>query len=219
MKQSFLIVILTMLCGIILLLSGCGLITEENGKEILDQILDQNEDIVDKPVEVIPTPQPTTSPAPTVIPTPSLEVLPTPDVNEDNFANMLYLPDNCSNPPKHLTANDGFKCMASSTRGGSIVCLLPYQFTWSPHKDWTDHHGVTMKCNKNDEHFDSVSLVLKSDKEIPLIWDKCQNWVGTADGKIGRQHWRAQEKWEKVKSKAQKIIMRKQSARTCMLIN
>lgn len=129
----------------------------------------------------------------------------------------LFLPDNCKNPPKHISAGDGFKCMASNTRGGTIVCLLPYQFTWKPWKDWTDHHGVTMKCNANDEHFDKVELKIKGMGKIELDWDKCQNWVATAEGKIGRQHFRHKSiKWDDVKNKAQRLIMSKNGKKTCL---
>lgn len=166
---------------------------------LIDDVID-DQIKPEPPIIVDPTPEPSPSPEPT----------PEPPVFD------LFIPDNCSNPPEHISTFDGFKCMASSTRGGSIVCLLPYQFTWKPHKDWTDHHGVTMKCNATDEHFDKVVLKLKK-KNIELSWDKCQNWVGTNEGKIGRQHFRHPSvKWDDIKNKVKTIKMIKGNKKTCL---
>lgn len=129
----------------------------------------------------------------------------------------FFIPDNCSKPPKNISQFDGFKCIASTTRGGSVVCLLPYQFTWAPYKTFTDHHGVTMNCNINDDHFDKVELVRKNGKVISLVWDKCQNWVGTAQGKIGRQHFRNESiKWSNIQGKLDRIEMTKNGQKTCL---
>ena len=127
-----------------------------------------------------------------------------------------YIPDNCSNPPKNISQFDGWKCISSSTRGGRVVCLLPYQFTWKPWQDFTDHHGVTMKCNAEDAHFNKVKLVLKDGTKINMAWDKCQNWVGTAEGKVGRQHFRAPELWKNIKNKVKTIEMTYNGSKTCL---
>lgn len=128
-----------------------------------------------------------------------------------------FVPDNCSNPPKRISQADGFKCIASATRGGSVVCLLPYQFTWSPYKDFTDHHGVTMDCNSTDTRFDSVKLFLNNGKVHDMTWADCQNWVGTARGKIGRQHWRIESvQWSKIKDKVRLLEMTVNGQKTCL---
>ncbi len=129
----------------------------------------------------------------------------------------FYIPDNCSNPPEHISYNDGFKCIASSTRGGSIVCVLPYQFTWEPYHNVTDHHNMTYACNKNDAHFDSVNLVLKSGDRIPLDFAYCANYVATVDGPIGRQHFRNENyQWSSVSHKVASIEMVRGDQKTCL---
>ncbi len=128
-----------------------------------------------------------------------------------------YIPDNCSNPPEYITPNDGFKCIASATRNGSIVCILPYQFTWEPRRNITDHHGYTFGCNKNDEHFDKVELVLKTGERIPLAFAYCANYVATADGPIGRQHFRNENyQWNSVANRVVTLEMVKGNKKTCL---
>lgn len=176
---------------LLVLFSGCSFI---------DDIINPKPPII---VEPTPTPQPSPEPTPT----------PTPPVVNPPL--QVYIPDNCSNPPKHLSANDGFKCMASSTQGGSIVCLLPHQFTWKPYNQFTDHHGVTMKCSNN--RFDTVDLIRKNGTRITLQWDKCQNYVSTSEGKIGRQHWRNKSiKWDNEKNRVATIEMKKGNKKTCL---
>ncbi len=129
----------------------------------------------------------------------------------------IIIPDNCSNPPKNLSSNDGFKCIASATRGGSVVCLLPYQFTWKPHSSVTDHHNNTFACNKNDTHFDDVQLVLKSGERINLSYSGCHNYVATVDGPIGRQHFRNENyTWQSIRNKVVRIEMSKGSQTSCL---
>lgn len=159
---------------------------------------------VGEQVEEVDGDKPEPSPKPTATPKPVQDL-------------VLFVPDNCDNPPKNITFNDGWKCQASATQGGKIVCLLPYQFTWKPWKDFTDHHGVTMKCNKTDEHFDAVDLVLKSGKRISLDFAYCANYVGTTEGKIGRQHFRSSSTlWNDVKGKVDYIEMIKGNLKTCL---
>lgn len=174
------------------MLSGCGEIgnlIEEVGTEI--------EDVDGKDELVTPTP------------TPTIEV----EREEQEF----FIPDNCDNPPKNISKFDGWKCQSSATQGGKIVCLLPYQFTWKPWKDFTDHHGVTMKCNKNDEHFDAVDLVLKSGKRISLDFAYCANYAATSQGKIGRQHFRSKTTlWADIQKKVSYIEMTKGNKTSCL---
>jgi len=103
---------------------------------------------------------------------------------------VFFIPDNCANPPTGISSNDGFQCIASRTRGDSIVCLLPFQFTWPPLTSFTDDAGFTFGCNANDDFFDQVTLFLTTGEAIPLAEAGCFNFVSTANGPIGRQHWR-----------------------------
>ena len=129
----------------------------------------------------------------------------------------LFIPNNCSNPPQNISANDGFKCIASSTRGGSVVCLLSYQFTWKPHVSKTDQHGNTFACNATDDHFTKAELVLNSGERIDLTYAGCHNYVGTAEGQIGRQHFRNESiHWSSIENSVQRIEMTKNGSRTCL---
>lgn len=129
----------------------------------------------------------------------------------------VFIPDNCSNPPEHISWNDGFKCIASETRGGSVVCLLPYQFTWTPHKSVTDHHNYTFACNANDDHFSKVELVLNGGQRIGLSYAGCHNYVATSGGAIGRQHFRNESiKWSNIQNSVRTIEMTRGGSKTCL---
>lgn len=129
----------------------------------------------------------------------------------------IFIPDNCSNPPEHITSNDGFKCIGSDTRGGSVVCLLPYQFTWAPHKSVTDHHNYTFACNANDDHFSKVELVLNSGQRIGLSYSGCHNYVATPGGAVGRQHFRNESiKWSNIQNSVRTIEMTRGGSKTCL---
>lgn len=139
------------------------------------------------------------------------------DSNPGGGGTDYYVPNNCSNSPKNISQHDGFKCMGSSTRGGSIVCLLPYQFTWSPHKMKTDHHNYTFACNRDDESFDTVNLILNNGSTISLNYAGCHNYVATQDGPIGRQHFRNESvKWSSVDNSVVRIEMIKNGSKTCL---
>lgn len=159
--------------------------------------------------------EPTPSPEPTIEPSlPPIEPTPVPSTEPDDD---FFIPLNCSNPPEHLSSNDGFKCMASATQNGSVVCLLPYQFTWKPWKMVTDHHNYTFACNKNDEHFDKVFLLLKNNRRIDLQYSGCHNYVATSQGWIGRQHFRNKNiQWDDIKNQVERIVMIKNQERTCL---
>jgi hypothetical protein len=132
-------------------------------------------------------------------------------------SSSLFIPDNCANPPEHISWNDGFKCIASETRGGSVVCLLPYQFTWGPYRSTTDHHGYTFVCNANDDHFSKVELVLNSGQRIGLSYAGCHNYVATSQGPIGRQHFRNESvKWSNIAGAVQTIEMTRGGRKTCL---
>lgn len=199
-ERLLIIGFVVMFWAIVVNLTSCG----EVG-DFVEQIGEQVEETDGvKPVETI-TPVSTPSPQPTVKPT------------NTPVVNSFFVPNNCDNPPKNISQFDGWKCQASATQGGKIVCLLPYQFTWKPYKDFTDHHGVTMKCNKSDDHFDAVDLILLSGKRISLDFAYCANYVGTAEGKIGRQHFRSGSTlWNDVKDKVSTIEMIKGNLKTCL---
>ncbi len=144
------------------------------------------------------------------------------DENSNNGNNNdengdFFVPNNCSNPPEHISSSDGFKCIASTTRNNSVVCLLPYQFTWTPHVSITDHHGYVFACNSNDESFSKVELVLRSGERINLNYAGCHNFVGTAEGSIGRQHFRNESvQWSDIANSVATIEMTKGSKKTCL---
>lgn len=135
----------------------------------------------------------------------------------DDTPSDFYIPNNCSNPPSNISAHDGFKCMGSSTRGGSVVCLLPYQFTWAPHKMVTDHHNYSFACNRNDESFTNVRIYLNDNSSISLSYAGCHNYVSTQDGWIGRQHFRNEGvNWDSIKNRATRIEMENGGKKTCL---
>lgn len=179
---------------------GCGEVEEfidSIGEEVTDPVNDSIDDAID---DVEGTPP---------------EVTPEPETvgEQTNF----YTEDNCGNPPKEMNVNNNAKCQGSATRGGTIVCIIPYRFTWPPYKNFIDHHGVTMKCNLNDDHFTKVQLVLKNGTRITLDWDKCQNYVATNNGFIGRQHFRNEQfLWDNVKKKVELIEMKVNGQKTCL---
>ena len=129
----------------------------------------------------------------------------------------FFIPDNCDNPPTQLSANDGFQCIASRTRNDSIVCLLPFQFTWNPLVPFTDDAGFTFGCNANDDFFDEVRIRLTNGQEIRLEEAGCFNFVSTADGQIGRQHWRNEGvQFGSVASQLSLMIMTRDGQDTCL---
>lgn len=196
---------------LLILIASCAMVKDIAWEEII-KICKEAYDECKQDCECQePTLEPTIDPEPSI---PPVIPIPTPEpTTELDF----FIPRNCNNPPKHILANDGFKCMGSATRGGSVVCLLPYQFTWKPHKMKTDHHNNTFACNKNNERFDEVDLILKSDKVISLKWAGCHNYVATVNGKIGRQHWRDEStKWDSVKNRVKTIVMKKGNKKTCL---
>lgn len=195
---------------ILILFSSCG-----DG----DRVLDIVEDVVDiiKEDPTPSTPPENTLPPEVVKPTSEPIEKPIEKPIETPKEYDLFIPNNCSNPPKNISSNDGFKCMASATRNGTVVCLLPYQFTWKPWKQVTDHHNNTFTCNKSEEHFDKVFLIMKSGRQINLVYAGCHNYVATSDGWIGRQHFRNEDiKWGKIKRNVKQIVMIKNKIRTCL---
>ena len=108
-------------------------------------------------------------------------------------------------------------CIASSTRGGSVVCLLPYQFTWAPFKTVVDDHGHVFSCSKSDSHFGKVELILKSGERIKLNYAGCHNYVATVNGQIGRQHFRNEGiQWSSIKNQVDTIEMTENGKMTCL---
>jgi len=129
----------------------------------------------------------------------------------------FFIPDNCDNPPTQISSNDGFQCIASRTRNDSIVCLLPFQFTWSPLVTFRDDAGFTFGCNANDDFFDEVRIFLTSGEEIRLVESGCFNFVATADGPIGRQHWRNEGvQFSSVESRLDLMVMTRNGQDTCL---
>ena len=143
-------------------------------------------------------------------------------VPADNFpasgtSTSFFIPDNCSNPPTQISSNDGFQCISSRTRNNSLVCLLPFQFTWPPLQNFTDDAGFTFGCNANGDFFDSVTLVLSDGQSIPLAEAGCFNFVATADGPIGRQHWRSEStQFSSVQNRLSMMIMTRDGQDTCL---
>ena len=153
---------------------------------------------IDDPI-VIPDPDPTAEP------TVSTTATPEPTVSE------LFIPDNCGNPPKQISSTSGFLCKGSETRGDSIVCLLPWQFTWEPY--FTDEEGHLSSSRK----FNAVHLVLKNGNIIDLDWSGYANPVFLPVGKVNRQHWRNENRqWSSVKNRVSYIEMIKGNRRTCL---
>lgn len=147
------------------------------------------------------------------------EVTKIPVINEPDSKPKieLFIPNNCDAPPKQISFDDGFKCKASETRGETIVCLLPYQFTWKPHKQESDSKN-TFACNENNEHFDDVKIFLRGGRVIDLDYAGCHNPVFLAQGKIGRLHYRNETlKWSSSISRRAKFIqMTKGNKTTCL---
>lgn len=139
------------------------------------------------------------------------------DEGQDEPEIELFIPDNCSNPPKELSFDDGFKCKPSETRGGSVVCLLPHQFTWREYKQKNDGRN-TFFCNANDEHFDDVKIFLRDGRVIELDYAGCHNPVFLSGGKIGRQHFRNENiQWNSsISRRAEFIQMSKGNRTTCL---
>jgi len=130
---------------------------------------------------------------------------------------VFFIPDNCANPPTEISSNDGFRCIASRTRNDSIVCLLPFQFTWFPLEPFTDDAGFTFGCNANDEFFDEVRIILTNGEEIQLTEAGCFNFVATADGPIGRQHWRNEDiQFNSVDGQLDLMVMTRDGLDTCL---
>jgi len=130
---------------------------------------------------------------------------------------LFFIPDNCDNPPTQLSANDGFTCIASRTRNDSLVCLLPHQFTWPPLTPFTDDAGITFGCNANDDFFDEVTLFLTTGEAIRLVEAGCFNFVATANGQVGRQHWRNEGiQFSSVQSRFDFIVMTRDGQDTCL---
>lgn len=197
---------------LLLLLSACTAVKNANWDDIINACNEAYKECKEgcecPEPSIAPTPEPTVEPSmPPVAPTPE----PTTPPSDD-----FYIPINCSNPPKHISSNDGFKCMSSATRGGSVVCLLPWQFTWKPWKQVTDHHNHTFACNKNDDHFDELLLKQNNGKIIKLVYAGCHNYVATSNGWIGRQHWRSTVLWKQIKNRVERIVMIKGNKRTCL---
>jgi len=129
----------------------------------------------------------------------------------------LFIPDNCSNPPTEITFNDGFLCKASETRNETIVCVLPYQFTWPPYIDKNDGRN-TFRCNANDETFDDVKIFLRNGEVISLDYAGCHNPVFLNGFKQGRIHVRDESrKWNSsIARRAERIEMTKGNKKTCL---
>lgn len=139
-----------------------------------------------------------------------------PNEKPEEIKTDFFIPANCSNAPKNISFNDGFKCKGSETRNETIVCVLPYQFTWLPFKDNNDGKNI-FRCNKNDEHFDDVKIFLKNGNVIDLNYAGCHNPVFLADGKTGRQHFRNESiKWHDIKRRVESIRMSKNNKDTCL---
>lgn len=171
----------------------------------VEELLNEVNQTVDSAVDDVEGSPPVSTPEPTPEP-----------VQTTNF----YTEDNCDNPPVEMNVNNDAKCQASATRGGSVVCLLPHRFTWSPYTTFTDHHGISMRCNVNDDRFDKVELIQKNGRVRELVWDKCQNYVATAQGFIGRQHWRNESlQWDNIKNKVERIKMTVNGQKTCLRFN
>lgn len=129
----------------------------------------------------------------------------------------FFIPDNCDNPPTEISSNDGFQCIASRTRNDSLVCLLPFQFTWPPLVSFRDDAGFVFGCNANDDFFDDVTVILSDGQQIPLVESGCFNFVATADGQIGRQHWRNENvQFDSVASRLELMVMRRNGLQTCL---
>lgn len=179
--------VVVILCSFFLVLLGCD---SDNWPDI--------------PVTPSPTPVPTSTPIapPTMNPTPvpTLTAMP-----------GLFIPDNCNNPPRQISSTSGFKCKGSETRGGAIVCLLPWEFTWEPYVVESDGHLSSSR------KFNSVYLVRHNGSFIDLDWSGYANPVYLPQGKVNRQHWRnSSAKWDSVKSDIVRIEMIRDSKRTCL---
>jgi hypothetical protein len=146
-----------------------------------------------------PEPSPLPTVEPTTIPSPEPSSQPT-EIPDDYFLPKT----DCNNPKSYIKRNDGFKVMASSTRGGSVVALLPYTLSRPPYKTVTDHHNQTFKASIN-QNFDKVELVLKNNKRISLKFAGQHNPVYLYNDKIAREHWRNTILWNKIKNKVVRL--------------
>ena len=139
------------------------------------------------------------------------------DFPPSGTSTSFFIPDNCDNPPTQISAGDGFTCIASRTRNDSLVCLLPYQFTWSPLTSFTDDAGFTFGCNANDDFFDEVTVILNNGRQISLVEAGCFNFVATPEGQIGRQHWRNEGvQFDSVSGALDMMIMTRDGQSTCL---
>jgi hypothetical protein len=178
-----------------ILITSCSLDTFNELNDILKEV--DKEEYVEKENEIVKEEE---------LPTPTPSVTPS-----------YSFPNNCDNPPKSVSPHDGFKCIGSATRGESVVCLLPYQYTMKPYKLIKDHHNQEFKCNINNKSFDQAILILKNNKEIPLKYAGCHNPVYLAGGNIGREHFRNEGvKWHEIKNKVKYIKLILNNQTTCL---
>lgn len=184
----------------ILILTGC----DEDGNII----------IPDPAPTATATQIPTTTPSatPTATQQPTQEPTQQPTAPPDN---SLFIPDNCNNPPKQISSTSGFKCKGSETRGDTIVCLLPWEFTWQPYTASSDpRHPEYLESSKR---FAAVHLVLKNGSFVDLNWSGYANPVYLQRGKVTRQHWRDESRtWSSVSNRVDYIEMQRGNRRTCL---
>lgn len=130
---------------------------------------------------------------------------------------LVSLPKtDCNNPPKQISSTSGFKCMGSATRGGSTVCLLPWELSRPPFETITDHHNQTFKVSKK-QNFDSARLILKNDEKIEMKFAGQHNPVYLAQGKIAREHWRNESiQYDRIKNRLKRIELFYNKQKVCL---
>lgn len=206
---------------LLLILCSCGDIRDE----IENLVTDNSNDPV---IESSPIPEPSIKPTPKPLVNPSIK--PTPvisegkEVSENNLYNTLK--PECFKP----LSTSGFKCIASDTRNGDIVCVLPYYYTVKPRYSKVDHHGNTVLCNKHFVRFDKVTVEYDS-KTVDLFYEdknqytgeidySCANYVGSPEGPVGRQHWRGKNiKFDTINKSANiKLKLYKKDRVGCLIV-
>lgn len=186
-------------------------------QSIVDNLPTQNEEFPDRPgpgPDNI-TPEPTASIVipPTIVPTPVPTLVPTPspsnvlETSKQNLRAEMDKRNSCYKP----SAASGFKCGPSETRGHSIFCVMPYWYTVKPRYTKVDHNNNRVMCNQAFLRFDKAEVEIDG-RKIPLSyedvnpWNRnekdygCMNYVGTAEGPIGRQHWRSTSKYSEIEA-------------------
>ena len=157
---------------------------------------------IDDPI-VVPDPEPQ--------PTTTITAAPTATAEPEPTSTELFIPDNCGNPPKTISSTSGFLCKGSETRGDTIVCLLPWEFTWQPYIPAAEGHLSSSR------KFNNVHIFLKNGNIIDLTWAGYANPVFLQRGKVNRQHWRDESrKWDSIKNRVDYIEMIRGNKRTCL---